>query len=77
MPGGYEGACAPGQECPLSAVPARALGAGVLALAELAAADGVAAPADNADAPADNAGVVAAAEVVASGVAELAAEAVC
>ena len=35
MPGGYEGACAPGQERPLSAVPVRALDAGVLALAEL------------------------------------------
>jgi hypothetical protein len=69
MPGGYEGACAPGQECPLSAVPARALGAGVLVVAELAAA-GVAAAADNY-------GGGAAAEVVASGVAELAAEAVC
>lgn len=71
MPGGYEGACAPGQERPLSAVPVRALDAGVLALAELAAAANGVAAADN------DGGVVAAAEVMASGVAELAAEAGC
>jgi hypothetical protein len=84
MPGGYEGACAPGQERPLSAVTARALDAGVPAPAELAVAadDGIAAAdndgiaADN-DGIADNDGGVAAAEGAATGVAGFAAEAAC
>ncbi len=62
MPGGYEGACAPGQERPLAAVPAGAPDAGVPAGAVLAgaAAGGAAEPA--------------AAELAAAGAAEFAPE---
>jgi hypothetical protein len=58
MPGGYEGACAAGQEGPLAAVPAGAPDAGVPAAAALAGAGGT---------------VAAAGELVAAGAAEFAA----